>query len=321
MIAACYPQAPRPFIDLSTGINPYPYVFSEIEPEWFHRLAEHVQVANAHQAAAEYYHVENVDTIALASGMQPLMFALAALRFKEYGISNIAVFLPTYSEHEHVWRAMNHSIVPVKKLMEAAGNDVVIICNPNNPDGRIISASELITLAEELATHNGWLIVDESFADIMPELSISSRLQHAKNIVVMRSCGKFFGAAGLRVSSAITPKPWAEWLRVVVGPWPISTLACHVVPTMFSDKKWIQDMRVQLAEESKNWRNILSAHFSIVGYTDLFTLVESDDAARWHQHLMSQGILVRQFDYNPRWLRFGLPPRSALPRIEKAFSL
>ena len=180
LIAARYPKALHPFIDLSTGINPYPYAFSQIQPQWLQRLAESSEVAAAHQAAAEYYHLENPNNIALAAGMQPLMFALAALRLKEHGVSKIAILPPTYGEHERVWQAIGHEILYATSLGNAVQSDVVIICNPNNPDGRIIPISELIALAEKLAAHDGWLIVDESFADIMPELSISSRINQAK---------------------------------------------------------------------------------------------------------------------------------------------
>ncbi|MDE3038780.1 MAG: aminotransferase class I/II-fold pyridoxal phosphate-dependent enzyme, partial [Pseudomonadota bacterium] len=165
-IAARYPQAPKPFIDLSTGINPYAYPLPGIEPEWFHRLAECSEVAAAHNAAAKYYQAANPDTITLAAGMQPLMFALASLRIKECGGSKVSILSPAYGEHERVWRAMGHKVANVEALDNPAPGGVVIVCNPNNPDGRIIPPSRLMQLAESLAAHDGWLIVDESFADL-----------------------------------------------------------------------------------------------------------------------------------------------------------
>lgn len=318
-IAARYSHATRPLIDLSTGINPYAYPLPDLEPEWFHRLADSAELAEAHMAAAQYYRAGNPESITLAAGMQPLLFALAALRLKEYGASDIAVLSPTYGEHQRVWQAMGHRISFLTSLQKVSGG-VVIACNPNNPDGRVIPPASLLQLAQELAALDGWLIVDESFADLNPKLSIATAAQQQPNIAVLRSCGKFFGAAGLRVSAAVAPATWTQWLRVATGPWPLSTPACRLLPAMLQDAAWIGNMRARLEREAADWRGLLSQYFAPVGHTDLFTLVETDHASHWHEYLASQGILVRRFDYNPRWLRFGLPERAQLPRLQTAFA-
>lgn len=305
-IAARYPDAAAPYIDLSTSINPYPYPFPAIKNEWLSRLAEPGAMRAAEQAAGRYYGGQAV----LAAGMQPLMLALAALRLHESGPSRVGVVTPTYSEHAPVWRALGHAVVEAKAIGEC---DVAIVCNPNNPDGKIIQAAELMLLA----TRVDWLIIDESFGDLIPGMGMAGARD---NIIVLRSCGKFFGAAGLRVSAAITSESRARWLRDVMGPWPVSTAACHILPVMLDDVKWTEAMREKLAEEALEWRGVLARYFTPVGYTDLFTLVEHDDAAGWHAHLMQAGILARRFDYNPRWLRFGLPGKSQVARIEAALA-
>ncbi len=88
-----------------------------------------------------------------------------------------------------------------------------------------------------------------------------------------------------------------------------------MLPAMFGDNAWSSAMRSKLMEEAQSWRTLLAEYFSIVGYTDLFTLVETEMADSWFHHLASQGILVRRFDYNPRWLRFGLPDAVNLDRL------
>ena len=304
-IANNFPQAPRPFIDLSTGINPYAYPL-KISSEAAHRLADVEEMSEARNAAASYYGTKP-ENINLASGMQPLMFALAALRLQKYGIANIAILSPTYSEYKKLWRAAGHKVINVKNIDELAQADVAIICNPNNPDGKIYSPEKLLLLK------NNWLIVDESFADLSPH---PSPLPEGEGIIVMRSCGKFFGIAGLRVSAAIAAKEISEYLRIVVGDWSISTQICLALPTMFADNNWAEKTRILLARESKVWRNILAQYFTTIGYTSLFTLVESDDANSWYEHLAAQGILVRKFAYNKRWLRFGLPNFADLERIK-----
>lgn len=311
VIAAKYPNAPRPFIDLSTGINPYPYPLSELTPEQIHRLADRADMTKAVQSAATHYRATD-ENITLASGMQPLMFALAALRLKDHGHAKVAIASPTYSEHASVWQALGHTIV------DGNEGDVVIVCNPNNPDGRTIAPTTLLALAAQMKERGGWLIVDESFADVAPGLSITAELSRLDNIAVLRSFGKFYGLAGLRVSLAITPPLWSEFLRAATGPWPISTYACQQLPALFADTPWHQAMRTQLETESKTWRDLLAKYFTIVGHTPLFTLLESANAAGWADYLASQGILVRSFHDYPKWLRVGLPDQTFFTRIAQA---
>lgn len=307
-IAKDFPQAPRPFIDLSTGINPYPYPLRMDETAG-HRLINASEMEEVRRSAASYYGTmpENIN---LAAGMQPLMFALAALRLQKYGVSNIAILSPTYSEYEILWQAAGHKIINVQNIEELAQGDVAIICNPNNPDGKIYSGGQLKNLK------NNWLIIDESFADF---LSPSSLISNPSSLIRMRSCGKFFGIAGLRISSAIAPQEISKYLRAVVGAWSIATPVGCALPVMFSDKEWIEKIMVKLAHESEDWRKILTSYFKIIGHTPLFTLVETDDADSWYKKLAGQGILVRKFDYNKKWLRFGLPNKKDLERIERAF--
>jgi|CXWL01.1.fsa_nt_gi cobalamin biosynthetic protein CobC len=307
-IAENFPNAPRPFVDLSTGINPYPYPL-QMDNTTAHRLADVVEMEQARSAAAKYYGA-NPENINLASGMQPLMFALAALRLQKFGVAKVAILSPTYSEYEKLWRAAGHNILLVNNLEELAQGDVAIICSPNNPDGKIYSPEQLEKL------QNDWLIIDESFADLLPP---SSLIPHPPSLIRMRSCGKFFGIAGLRVSAVIAPQKISEYLRVVVGDWSISTPVCSALSAMFSDSEWAEKTRIKLARESEKWRAILAQYFTIIGYTSLFTLVETDDANSWHERLAKQGILVRKFDYNNRWLRFGLPDKKDLERLERTF--
>ncbi|MDE3059969.1 MAG: pyridoxal phosphate-dependent class II aminotransferase [Pseudomonadota bacterium] len=307
-----YPDAPRPLIDLSTGINPYPYPLS-LKEEWTHQLPDVIAMAEAQRAAAQYY---NVNEIVLAPGMQPLIFALACLRLKEHGRSRIVIVSPTYAEHARVWEDAGHEIIPA--TIEAVEGDVVILANPNNPDGRQVQPQRLLAMAESLAARNGWLIIDESFTDLLPQLSMAAYVTKRPNIAVLRSCGKFFGVAGLRISGAAAPAEWMPWLRIALGPWPISTIACHILPQMLKDTAWIDSTRRKLAEESAAWRNILAQYFTVIGHTPLFTLIETPEAERWHDYLASRGILIRRFATQPNWLRFGLPMQSRIERLRTA---
>ncbi|MEQ1790340.1 MAG: aminotransferase class I/II-fold pyridoxal phosphate-dependent enzyme [Rickettsiales bacterium] len=308
LIAQHFPDAPRPFIDLSTGINPYSYPLVSVEGA-VQRLADVTEMERLRKSAAIYYGADE-ENINLSAGMQPLMFALAALRLQKFGVAKVVILSPTYSEYEKILLAAGHEVLQVETFEELTQGDVAIICNPNNPDGKIYSPEQIKTLK------NNWVIIDESFADLAPSLTNDYQ---ALTTIKMRSCGKFFGIAGLRVSSVIAPKEISAWLRVVVGSWPITTDACLALPEMFENKAWIEQMRERLRQESAIWREFLAKYFVIIGYTSLFTLVETENVEFWHEKLAKNGILIRKFAYNKQWLRFGLPNCKDLERVKNAF--
>ncbi len=80
-------------------------------------------------------------------------------------------------------------------------------------------------------------------------------------------------------------------------------------------------MRAQLSEEASALRTLIAAHgFKIIGGTDLFVLVECDDAHTLHRALAKRGVWTRAFADSPRWLRLGLPGTAAMARLDDALS-
>ncbi len=63
---------------------------------------------------------------------------------------------------------------------------------------------------------------------------------------------------------------------------------------------------------------LVGAGLRIIGGTDLFRLIEDPAAPDLFGHLGHAGIFARHFAEKPDWLRFGLPPRLELPRLEAA---
>lgn len=125
---------------------------------------------------------------------------------------------------------------------------------------------------------------------------------------MLRSFGKFFGLAGLRLGFAIGDAATVKRLRACLGPWAVSGPALHVGAVVLEDEEWISGMRRRLWRDSARLRDMLqAAEFAIVGEADLFILAAHAKAAKFAKKLARQRILVRAFDYNPAWLRFGLP--------------
>ena len=316
--AAIYGRDVGDWVDLSTGINPISYPIPVLSTEAWTRLPE----ANAHQAfqavAADYLGVTDPHLITAAPGTQCLIQMLPGLR----PVSNVAVISPTYNEHAHVWASFGHRVVEVSGLEQLDDSiDVVVVVNPNNPDGQTYQPDILLDLADTLSARGGWLVVDEAFADVTPEFSVASAAGRA-GLVVLRSFGKFFGLAGLRLGFLLGPAAFIAMARERIGPWPVNGPALAIAAQAYGDAAWIAAHRQALAQQAAKLRQVLARHGRIIGGTDLFVLLQADNSAALHAGLAAARIHVRDFAEQGAWLRFGLPgEETAWKRFEAALAL
>jgi cobalamin biosynthetic protein CobC len=230
---------------------------------------------------------------------------------------------PTYAEHARAAAIAGHAVAQVGDLSALAEVDLAIVVNPNNPDGRIVSRSDLLALAERLRSRDGMLVVDEAFMDVGPrEESLCGDVGQG-GIVVLRSLGKFFGLAGIRLGFAIASEDVAERLDAEFGPWSVSGPALEYGIRALGDAAWQDDMRARLSAEAARLDGLLAAHgIRLDGGTSLFRHATIKDAGRLFAVLGSRGILVRNFSDRPDELRFGLPGSGQeWRRLEAALSV
>lgn len=299
-----FPAAPEPFIDLSTGINPYPYPLPQMPSELFARLPEPAAFERLAAAAAQAYGAPSAEHVVPAPGTQILLPLVAAL----VPPGRATVLGPTYAEHARVAALVGHRVADVAALRQLAGADLAVVVNPNNPDGRIVAHAELLACAAELRSRGGVLVVDEAFMDVGHADTSLCRDVGRGGIVVLRSFGKFFGLAGLRLGFALAAPGTAARLKALLGPWAVSGAAIAVGETALRDRVWREATRARLARGAQRLDQLLTAAgLDVVGGTSLFRLVRTAAANDLFHHLGRAGILVRRFDEHPPWLRFGLP--------------
>jgi cobalamin biosynthetic protein CobC len=237
--------------------------------------------------------VHDPATLVAAPGTQALIQLLP--RFVPRG--TVAIVGPTYEEHEACWSRHGHAVRIVPSLADA---DVVIAVNPNNPTGRLFPPSDL-------ATVKGLLVVDESFIDFLPrEMSLAGDLP--PRTIVLRSFGKSYGLAGVRLGFAIASPDIAMQLRAELGPWAVSGPALEIGRLALNDGAWLRTARDRVVADSARLDDFLrGAGFEILGGTALFRLARHAAAPAFVQRLAREGIHVRAFAHAPDWLRFGLP--------------
>ena len=300
---AAFPQAPEPWVDLSTGINPWPYPLPVIPDTAWTRLPGHAEEEALRAAAAACYGAPTAGHAAAAPGSQALIQMLPRLRRR----NKVSVLGPTYAEHARAWAAAGHTVRTVARLEELDG-DVAVIVNPNNPDGRIVGRAELLALADRFAGRGGWLVVDEAFADVTPEASVADAVDQP-GLLVLRSFGKFFGLAGVRLGVALAAPALAAEVRDAFGPWAVPGPALAVATRAFQDDSWIAATRRRLADAAADLDLRLGGlGLSVVGGTSLYRLARHTHATQIVNALGRSGVLVRRFEDHPEWLRFGLLP-------------
>ncbi|WP_201860906.1 threonine-phosphate decarboxylase CobD [Microvirga soli] len=297
-----FPQAPEPWIDLSTGINPIAYPVPPLPASLFARLPSPADHRDLEAAAAEAYGAESTATVVAAPGTQVLISLLPHLRAP----SRVAILGPTYAEHAHSWRKAGHDVAEIPSLNRLDHADVLVVVNPNNPDGRLLKREALLHLAKNFRLRGGWLVVDEAFADFDAGESLMPVLP--SNAIILRSFGKTYGLAGLRIGFAVAPEPITIKLRSALGPWAVSGPAIEAGRKALRDRQWLDSAREARTADARRLDALLMhvAEAPLQG-TILYRLLESPRAGELFRALGDRGIWVRRFQDRPHLLRFGLP--------------
>lgn len=309
--ARLFPDAPLPWIDLSTGINPHAWAGARADFAALRRLPDPAETAALEQAAAAAFNLPHATMLAAVPGAEAGLRLLPRLT----GAASVSILLPTYGGHEEAWRAAGRDVHAVTSLGALPDSAALVIVNPNNPDGRSIPPEELLRLANGTRL----VIVDESFGDIAPHLSVAP---HAHDrLIVLRSFGKFYGLAGVRLGFVIAGPNVIREVRAAFGDWPVSAEALATGTAAYADRHWAEATRAHLQQASQRLDLLLTrAGLEVLGGTTLFRLCATPQAGLWFTHLARHGLLVRPFAQQPDWLRFGLPGTEAeWARLEAAF--
>src|SRR4051812_22211613 len=273
---ALFPHAPQPFVDLSTGINPHSYPLFDLPATALSRLPEAVRACELTGVAAGAYGAPSAENVAVAPGTQILLPRVASL----VSPGKALVLGPTYAEHARAAAIAGHAVVETDDVEALAGADLAIVVNPNNPDGRVVSRERLLRLAETLRAKGGLLVVDEAFMDVGPHAESLAGDVGRGGIVVLRSFGKFFGLAGLRLGFALSDAVTVERLETQFGPWAVAGPALEYGIRALADIGWQDSMRASLVAATARLDGLFGRFgVPVAGGTTLFRYLSLPDAA------------------------------------------
>ncbi|WP_135504466.1 threonine-phosphate decarboxylase CobD [Roseovarius aestuariivivens] len=302
--AALYGGAREAWIDLSTGINPLPYPLPDLTRDAWTALPDRAAQDALVAAARTFWRVPDTFAILPAPGASSLIARLPALA----GPGRVHIPAPTYNEHAAAFAAQDWTVEIDHDAAGVPRPDARVLVHPNNPTGTWWSKDDLDAPL---------CILDESFADVDPDRSLLGAA-HA-GTVVLKSFGKFWGLAGLRLGFAIGAPAMIERLEALLGPWAVSGPALEIGHAALTDTDWARQTRERLARDAARLDDLLAvAGADPLGGTSLFRLYHTPNASEFQDRLARHHIWSRIFPYSKNWVRLGLPAPDDWARLEAA---
>lgn len=287
------------WLDLSTGINPRPYPVPDIPNSDWMRLPDMQAQSRLDDAARRFWAVPQEAALLAAPGASALIARIPYL----LPAQAVRVTAPTYNEHAAAFSEGGWQVVPDGPTAAR------VLVHPNNPDGRLFSTADI---------EADLTIIDESFCDVCPEHSL---IDHAakSGVIILKSFGKFWGLAGLRLGFATGDPELIRRLSAMLGPWAVSGPALRIATAAFEDDQWAADTRQRLADD-RAWLDhvLVGTGAKAVGGTDLFGLYEVENAASLQDRLARAYVWTRVFPYSKTLIRLGVPAPDQRQQFESA---
>ncbi|HHW04087.1 MAG TPA: threonine-phosphate decarboxylase [Thermoanaerobacterales bacterium] len=306
-------------LDFSANINPlgFPDAVRQIIIDHIKDIVHYPdpEQLELKKAAAEYYGI-NPENLVPGNGsvelinmiieaMKPSKVIIAAPTFSEYAHScrtrGIKVELVDMTKNNFEW-----SMDLLEKVEHIDKNSMLIICNPNNPTGKIILKSDILNVLELLKDKSSFLLMDEAFMDfVINSQSLIKEVEKYKNLIILRSLTKFFALPGLRIGFAAGNSELVKRINDLKDPWNINTFAGLVGSEVLKDKNYIELTKEFISQEKEYLWDALNDIKGLSPYHPEANFVfvqikggiNSDMLA---QKLRNYGILIRRcsnFDF------------------------
>lgn len=258
------------------------------------------------QAVAGWKKVD-VQSVFVGSGSDEIIDLLIRL-FCEPGKDSVLILPPTYGMYEVAAAAHDVGVekIPlrpdfrpdVEKILQTEAR-LLFLCSPNNPTGNFVEAKVLETI---LQGFDGMVAVDEAYIDFAAGGSALPLLEKHQNLVVLQTFSKAFGLAAARVGMAFAHPVVVGALDRIKLPYNLGELSARAALKAINNRKKVENQvravvryRERLAEQLGK----LSCVDKVFPSEANFLLVRFVDARAAFDHLIRQGIIVRDRSQQP----------------------
>ena len=248
------------------------------------------------------------EQVALTNGVDEAIHVLFEA-FLDAG-DELLLPVPTYTMYEIYASATDARAVavqaaddlqfPFERLLAAitARTKIIAIANPNSPSGSAATRAQLVEIARR-APH-AILLVDEAYFHFHGE-TLMDLIGVVPNLMVARTFSKAYGLAGLRLGLLAGPVELMRWVRRVLSPYSVNSLALACLPPALEDATYL------------NWyvSEVLAARVEFEAALDRegvrrwpsranFVLVEiGAQHAEFSRVMRAAGVLVRDRSTDP----------------------
>ncbi|MEG0236844.1 threonine-phosphate decarboxylase CobD [Cetobacterium sp.] len=296
-------------LDYSSNINPLgvPSSFKKAVIENFETLEKYPDIDYVElRTAIGNYNNCHIDHVVVGNGATEVLF----LYMKAVKAKKVLIIAPTFAEYERAARAAGRDVkfFPLSKDFSLNENmlldfitdeDVVVMCNPNNPTGKFQNLEKIKKLADFLERKNKKLFIDEAFIEFVDNWKDKTAflLKH-KNVFILRALTKFFALPGVRLGYGLTyDEAILNEIKNIREPWSVNGVAEIAGKTMLLDtlyihetENWIKKEKLWFYEELCKIDNI-----EVTPTETNFILVKllNDNAKSFRKKMIENGVLVR----------------------------
>jgi histidinol-phosphate aminotransferase len=299
-------------IDFSVNLNPYgppDFVFDAIkEARAEINLYPDTECNELREKISRKFGCQEEEVL-IGAGVSELI-QLVALSF----VKNRALMLHhTYGEYETAAKMMGAEVkhIPMPSLRihpeliaeEMEKDDVIFLCNPNNPTGQYLGKREIEEIIEEAERVEALLVIDEAYVDFVENAIAfpSHNIISGQNLIVLRSLTKSYAIPGIRIGYAISSMENIREMRKVKVPWSVSVFAQKMGIAAVKDEEFLKKAREKIERNKEKIENRLRDLNMPVQSDVNFYILDVGNAREMKRELLKYGIQVRDCT------SFGLP--------------
>lgn len=247
------------------------------------------------QKVAEFHRL-NSSQVLITNGATEAFYNITSVFWGK----KAAIGIPTFSEYED---ACNKSVLKIRYYDRSEvvnisfTEDLVFLCNPNNPNGLSNSVSEIEKLVKGFP--NTMFVVDEAYIDFTFKIeSCVSLLERYTNLIIVKSLTKLFSIPGLRLGYILCSPQIGKKLQQSKMPWSVNTLAIEAGKFIFENyKDLLPDMTILLGycKKLQQQVNAIKGLTVIPSQTNYFLVqLEKPDASSLKDYLAhTHHLLIR----------------------------
>jgi threonine-phosphate decarboxylase len=206
-------------------------------------------------------HEVNEENVVVTNGSITAFYIIA----QAWKGAKSAIAVPSFSEYEDACTLNNHKLTFFSDTDDLAdvsleGQDFCWLCNPNNPDGRLLHRNELLNFIA--ANPNTTFVIDQAYAAFTTEDMIRpSDVNNYKNLMLVQSVSKAYNIPGLRVGYVITSEDKAKEINKYIIPWSVNALAIEA-------SKFILIHPAQFTLPIRKWQRETTEFTAMLGKLD-----------------------------------------------------